>query len=84
MVAGRTITSNLEWEEMTELLITGLHHDLSKKRSFVHFVWKSDPEKHLGLDVPFQCTPEDLPDEARKALKALSEELASATVATPA
>jgi len=25
-----------------------------------------------------------LPDEARKALKALSEELASATVATPA
>ena len=58
-------------------------HDLSKKRSFVHFVWKSDPEKHLGLDVPFQCTPADLPDEARKALKALSDELASATVAMP-
>jgi len=67
--------------KMTELMITGLHHDLTKKRSFVHFVWKSDPEKHLGLDVPFQCTPEDLPDEARKALKALSDELASATVA---
>jgi hypothetical protein len=33
--------------------------------------------------VPFQCTPEDLPVEARKALKALSDELASATVATP-
>jgi hypothetical protein len=49
---------------MTELLITGLHHD-------------------LGLDVPFKCAPDDLPDEARKALKALSEELASATVATP-
>ena len=58
-------------------------HDLSKKRSFVHFVWKSDPEKHLGLDVPFQCTPEDLLDEAKKALKALSDELASATVAMP-
>jgi len=52
---------------MTELLITGLHHDLSKKRSFVHFVWKSDPEKHLGLDVPFQCTLDNLPDEAKKA-----------------
>jgi len=68
---------------MTELLITGLHHDLSKKRSFVYFVWKDDPDKRLGLDVPFQCTLDNLPDETRKALKALSEELASATVATP-
>ena len=68
---------------MTGILITGLHHDLSKKRSLVYFVWKSDSEKHLGLDVPFQCTPEDLLDEARKALKALSDELASATVAMP-
>ena len=67
---------------MTELLITGLHHDLSKKRSFVYVVWKTDPDKRLGLDVPFQCTLENLPDEARKALRALSEELASATVAT--
>jgi len=53
------------------------------KRSFVYFVWKNDPDKRLGLDVPFQCAPVDLPDEARKALKALSEELASATIATP-
>ena len=68
---------------MTELLITGLHHDLSKKRSFVHFVWKNDPEKHLGLDVPYQCTLDNLLNEAKKALRALSEELASATVATP-
>jgi hypothetical protein len=68
---------------MTELLITGLHHDLSKKPSFVHFVWKNDPEKRLGLDVPFQCTLDNLPDEARKALKAAADELASATVATP-
>jgi hypothetical protein len=66
---------------MTELLITGLHHDLSKKRSFVYFVWKND--RRLGLDVPFECTLDNLPDEARKALKALSEELATATVATP-
>jgi hypothetical protein len=70
-------------DKMTELLITGLHHDLSKKRSFVYFVWKNDPDKRLGLDVPFQCASNDLPDEARKALKALSEALASATVATP-
>ena len=68
---------------MTGLLITGLHHDLSKKRSFVYFVWKNDPDKRLGLDVPFQCSLDNLLDEAEKALKALSEELASATVATP-
>jgi hypothetical protein len=82
MVAGRTLTQNPE-QRMTELLIIGLHHDLSKKRSFVHFVWKNDPEKRLGLDVPFQCALDNLPDEAKKALKALSHELASATIATP-
>ena len=68
---------------MAELMITGLHHDLTKKRSFVYFVWKDDPEKRLGLDVPFQCTLDNLPDEAKKALNALSDELASATIATP-
>jgi len=44
---------------------------------------KHDPDKRLGLDVPFQCSLDNLLDEAGKALKALSEELASATVATP-
>jgi hypothetical protein len=34
---------------MTEILITGLHHDLSKKRSFVYFVWKSDPGETSGF-----------------------------------
>ena len=51
---------------MTELLITGLNHDLTRKRSFVHFQWKNDPEKHLALDVPFDCTLDELPKEARK------------------
>jgi hypothetical protein len=77
-----SITSNPE-RRMTELLITGLHHDLSRKRSFAHFQWKNDPEKHLALDVPFDCTSDKSPKEARKALEALSEELALATVATP-
>ena len=59
------------------------NHDLSRKRSFVHFQWKNDPEKHLSLDVPFECTLDRLPKEARKALEALSDELALATIATP-
>jgi hypothetical protein len=33
--------------------------------------------------VPFQCTLDNLSGEAKKALKALSEELASATLGTP-
>ena len=51
---------------MTELLITGLHHDLSKKRSFVYVVWKTDPDKRLGLDVPFQCALDHLQDDAKR------------------
>ena len=76
------ITSNPR-RQTTELLITGLHHDLNRKRSFVHFQWKNDPEKHLSLDVPFECTLDRLPKEAKKALEALSEELALAKIVTP-
>jgi hypothetical protein len=72
-VVGRASDTSKSGEAKTELLITGLHHDLSRKRSFVHFIWKNDPERRLGLDVPFECTLDNLPDEARKTLKALSK-----------
>jgi hypothetical protein len=65
---------------MTTLLITGLHHDTARKRSFVNVRWENDPEKQLGVIVPFGCSLESARDEATKAVKALSEELASATV----
>jgi hypothetical protein len=42
--------------------------------------WEDDPEKQLGLIVPFGCSLDSARDEATKAVKALSEELASATV----
>jgi hypothetical protein len=66
---------------MTKLIITGVHHDTTRKRSFVYVRWEDDPEKNLGLVVPFGCSLDNLRDEAAKAVKALSEELASATVA---
>ena len=67
---------------MTTLLITGLHHDTQRKRSFVFVCWEDDPEKTLGLIVPFGCSLDSAREEAAKAVKALSAELASATVAT--
>jgi hypothetical protein len=45
--------------------------------------WEDDPEKNLGLPVPFGCSMDNVRDEAAKAVKALSEDLASATVASP-
>jgi len=68
---------------MTDLVITGLHHDTARKRSFVYVVWKDDPEKNLGLVVPFGCRLDDVKDEAAKAVKALATELTSATVVSP-
>ncbi len=65
---------------MTTLIITGLHRDISKKRSFASFVWKDDPEKRLGVPVPYDCAPEQLQVETEKAVKALAKELESATV----
>jgi hypothetical protein len=68
---------------MVTLVITGLHHDTHRKRSIVYVRWEDDPEKNLGLIVPFGCSLEQARDEAVKAVKALAAELASATVAAP-
>jgi hypothetical protein len=65
---------------MTNLVITGVHHDTARKRSFVYVRWDDDPEKNLGLVVPFGCSLEDLQAEAARAVKELAVELASATV----
>jgi hypothetical protein len=45
---------------MTELLIGGLYHDLSKKRSFVHFVWKDDPDNRTTPSRPKREAPASL------------------------
>ena len=67
---------------MTNLVITGAHHDTARKRSFVYVRWEDDPEKNLGLVVPFGCSLEDLQAEAARAVKELAVELTSATVRT--
>lgn len=57
--------------------IATLTHNFVEKKSFVGLVWESDAKKSLGLEVPFCCTPEQLPAEAGKAVRELSRELAS-------
>jgi hypothetical protein len=61
---------------MSILKITGLHRDILRKRSFV-------TEKQLGLPVPLDCTLEQLKSETEKVVRALADELASATVEGP-
>ncbi len=68
---------------MTILKITGLHRDVLRKRSFVTVVWKGDPEKQLGFLVPLDCTLGQLKSETEKAVQALADELAAATVEGP-
>jgi hypothetical protein len=65
---------------MAILVITGLFHDTSRKRSFVSIHWQEDPEKRLSLPVPFGCKLDDLKAEAERAIKALAKEIDSATV----
>jgi hypothetical protein len=65
---------------MTTLKIINLHHDLSKKRSLVTVVWEDDPDKRLGLVVPFECPLENLKAEAEKVVRALAKELETATI----
>ena len=68
---------------MTTLTIEGLNCDLLKKRSIVMLKWDDDPEKRLGLVVPFDCTVDNLRAEAEKAVRALAKELEDATIQGP-
>ena len=65
---------------MSQLRLTALSHDLYAKRSVVAIVWSDDPDKSLALFVPFGCTIEDACEEALKAVRALSAELATIPV----
>ena len=51
---------------------TGVFHDLVLKRSHVSVVWGNDPEKRLGLPVPYGCSLDDLQVKAEKAVRELS------------
>jgi len=68
---------------MTTLIIHGLNRDVLKRRSIVTLKWKNDPEKRLGLPVPFDCPLDTLRAEAEKAVRALAKELESATIQGP-
>ena len=68
---------------MATLKIENLSRDLLKNRSHVTLVWTDNPEKRLGLPVPFDCKLDDLRAETEKALRELIEELESATIEGP-
>jgi hypothetical protein len=68
---------------MATLRIDGLNRDPLKKRSIVMLKWEDDPEKRLGLLVPFDCTLDNLRTEAEKAVRALAKELETATIWGP-
>lgn len=68
---------------MATLKIEGLSRDLIKKRTHVTVVWEDNPEKRLGLPVPFDCQLDDLRAETEKALHAFIQELESATIEGP-
>jgi len=68
---------------MTALIIEGLHRDFLKSRSFVTVTWKDEPEKRLGLPVPFDCQIDALKAETEKAVRALAKELEAATIQDP-
>ena len=55
---------------MTNLVVTGLHHDTNRKRSVVYVRWEDDPEKNLGLVIPFGSTLDNVRDETTKAVLA--------------
>jgi len=64
----------------TNLVISGLFHDISRKRSLVTVQWENALEKRLGLAVPFGCKLDKLKAETEKAAAALARKIESANV----
>jgi hypothetical protein len=55
---------------MANQIITGMHHDIARKRSIATVPWEDDDEKNLGLVVPFGCSLDNAIGEAMKAVRA--------------
>jgi hypothetical protein len=51
----------------------GLFCDLTLTRSTIPVVWGNDPDKRMGLPVPYGCSLDELQAEAEKAMRELSE-----------
>jgi hypothetical protein len=66
-----------------DITITQVVHDLHKHSSYVTMVWDDQPEKRLGLPIPYATKLEDLVGEAQKALQAFVAEIAAATPKLP-
>jgi hypothetical protein len=67
-------------EGLSGVTVVALTHDLVRKRSIVTMTWDTDPEKKLGLPVPYGCSLDDVRAQAEAALRALSAETAELTV----
>jgi hypothetical protein len=78
------LISRATWERKVPVLkILGLNRDVIRNRAFVDITWEDDPEKRLGLPVPFDCQLDNLKAETERAVKALVKELDSATIEGP-
>jgi hypothetical protein len=65
-----------------KLTICSLTHDIARRRSYVGFVWDTDAEKRLSLQVPYGCSLNAVADEAMKAVRELAVELNGISVVT--
>jgi hypothetical protein len=66
-----------------KLTITMLRHDLKEKKSWVTMVWDDPPARHIGLEVPYGTSLDDLHREAMKAVEKFSAEFAVTPVNLP-
>lgn len=65
------------------MTVTGLTHDLVRRRSIVSVVWDDDSEKHLALPVTYGCDLNSVREEAERAVRGVSAELKQVAVSVP-
>lgn len=62
------------------LTIVRLVHDLKQRKSWVTMVWDKPPDRHIGLEVPYGASLDDLYAETEKAVQKFSSEFAATKI----
>lgn len=83
MLAGETPLAAEPMARGSGVTVGQVIHDLQARASYVTLVWDGQPDKKLGLPIPFGTKIEDVQNEAAKAIKAFQDELATVTVKVP-
>jgi hypothetical protein len=79
MVSGEQVGAMAK-PKPESLTITRLVHDLKQRKSWVTMVWDQPPDRHIGLEVPYGTSLDNLYEETERTVKKFSTDFAATKI----